>query len=87
MSNEEEMMLSETSRNMKATVQIIQEKISQQDLLYESIEAETEKADRALMANIDRFGEAIKRMNNDPRNKIIFILALILIMCISYLII
>ncbi|KAM0672840.1 hypothetical protein CWI42_051070 [Ordospora colligata] len=87
MSNEEERMLSETSRNMKATVQIIQEKINQQDLLYESIEAETEKADRILMANIDRFGDAIKRMNNDPRNKVIFILALILIICISYLII
>ncbi|KAG5860280.1 hypothetical protein KMI_02g03730 [Encephalitozoon hellem] len=85
MDTDEERALRESSRNMKTTVQIIQEKIDQQGLIYESIEAEAARNDRILLMNIRAFEEAIKRMNNDPRNKIIFMLLLVIIGCSAYL--
>ncbi|AHL30161.1 uncharacterized protein Eint_101105 [Encephalitozoon intestinalis ATCC 50506] len=85
MDTEEEKALRESSRNMKTTVQIIQEKMDQQALIYESIEAETERNGKILFLNIRRFEEAIRRMNSDPRNKIIFMLFLVIVGCSGYL--
>ncbi|CCI73990.1 ECU10_1155 [Encephalitozoon cuniculi GB-M1] len=85
MDGEEERALRESSKSMKTTVQIIQEKIDQQNLIYESIEAETTRNDRILFLNIRKFEEAIKRMNSDPRNKIIFMLLLVIVGCSAYL--
>ncbi|WEL39687.1 hypothetical protein PFJ87_10g01360 [Encephalitozoon hellem] len=85
MDADEERALRESSRNMKTTVQIIQEKIDQQGLIYESIEAEAARNDRILLMNIRAFEEAIKRMNKDPRDKIIFMLLLVIIGCSAYL--
>lgn len=85
MDTDEERALRDSSRNMKTTVQIIQEKMDQQGLIYESIEAEAARNDRILFLNIRTFEEVIKRMNSDPRNKIIFMLFLVIMGCSAYL--
>lgn len=82
---EEERILKETSKNMRATVQTIEEHIRQQDLLYESIEVETAKNDKLFFSNMSRFEETMRRMNSDPRNKIIFVLTLVVAGCSFYL--
>lgn len=85
MDTEEEKVLKESSRSMKTTVQAIQERIGQQNMIYEAIEAETAKNDRTLLLNIRKFDEAVRRMNKDPRNKIIFMLLLVIVGCSLYL--
>lgn len=85
MNTEEENALRETSRSMKSTVQIIHEQMHQQDLLCESIEADSAKNSRLFYSNMNKFRQAVRRMNRDPRNKIIFILMLAIIACSIYL--
>lgn len=85
MNTEEEKSLKETSRSMKATVQVIQEQMKQQDLLYECIEVETTKNKKFFSSNMDKFEKVLRRMNGDPRNKIILMLILVILGCGFYL--
>lgn len=83
--SEEEKTLKKTSTNMKNTARIMQEQMKQQDLLCEAIEVETERNNGLFSSNMARFREAVRKMNNDPRNKIMFLLVLIIVGCCLYI--
>jgi hypothetical protein len=83
--DEDEEALSVSSQKMKKTVLDIQDRIREQDLLYEAIEAETDRNGDFFAANMRKFEKVVERMNKDPRNKVILVLVILIMCCIYYL--
>jgi exonuclease VII small subunit len=84
--HEGEEALKTSSQKMKKAVSNIQDRIRDQDLLYESIEAETYRNENFFAANMRKFEKVVERMNRDPRNKAMLILVVLIVCCTYYLI-